>query len=260
MQTISPQSGLRWIQLGWQLFASQPSLLLALFFGNMLVVLLLNLIPVIGGFLATILAPATSMATLSACAFIARKQALPPGLLFIGYRSPTLPNLLRLGLVYASAIVTITFAMHFASEGQLMEIITGKIKLKPGDPLPTAAMQGMLTALILYPCVTLLFWFTAPLVMWQEMKASKALFFSFFAVWRARGAFLVYGLSWLAILLLPFIVISVLGKILGSPGFAAFLAMGLVTIIKVCFDCSCFASFQQVFGDPKPSPESAISP
>ncbi len=251
MQTVSPQSGLRWIQLGWHYFASQPGLLLALFFGNLFLVLLLNIIPLIGGLLATLLAPAASMAILSACAFIARKQAFVPGMLFIGYRSPTLPNLLRLGLLYGTACIAIAFIIHFASEGQLLQIMAGKLKLKPGDPLPAAALQGMLAAFILYPCVTLLFWFTAPLVMWQQMTAGKALFFSFFAVWRARSAFLVYGLCWLAIVFLPLAAISVLGGILGSPGFATILALGAITIIKVCFDCSCFASYQHVFGDPE---------
>lgn len=252
MQTVTPQSGLRWIQLGWHYFASQPALLLALFFGNLFLMLLISMVPLVGGLVPLILAPAASMATLSACALIARKQAFEPGLLFIGYRSPSFPNLLRLGVVYCLAMMALLAIVHWGSDGQLWKMMSGKVKIQPGDAPPPGALQGMLLLFALYPAITLLFWFCAPLVMWQRMTVGKALFFNFFAIWRARAAFLVFGLGWLTMgLFLPMLAIGIAGKVLGSPNLAAILALGLSFLIKVVIDCSCFAGYQQIFGDPE---------
>jgi hypothetical protein len=252
MKPISAESGLRWMLQGWRYFAQQPGVLLSLCLGNIFIMLLLSVIPLLGRFLPLLLTPVCSMAIMSACALIASQQALQPGLLLIGFRSPALMRLLRLGMLYSAAFIAVLMLANWISDGQFWQLLQGKLKPAPGSAAPPGLVYGMIAAMVGYIVVATLFWFTAPLVMWQGMSPGKALFYNFFAVWRARSAFLVFALTWATLgMFLPIFVISVLGRMLGNPSLAMFMALAASVLIKVALECSCFASYQQIFGEPK---------
>lgn len=252
MKPVPAESGLRWMQQGWRYFSRQPGILLSLCLGNIFIMLLLSVIPLLGRFLPLLLTPVCSMAIMSACALIARQQALQPGLLLIGFRSPALMRLLRLGMLYSVAFIAVLMLSNWISGGQFWQLLLGKLKLAPGSAPPAGLLSGIFSAMVGYIAVATLFWFTAPLVMWQGMSPGKALFYNFFAVWRARAAFLVFALSWASVsMFLPIFVVSLLGRVLGNPQLAMFMALAASILIKVALECSCFASYQQIFGDPE---------
>jgi hypothetical protein len=90
--------------------------------------------------------------------------------------------------------------------------------------------------------------FAAPLVFWQQMGVGKALFFSFFAVWRALRAFLLFFLGWmLIVMLLTQVVLLLLGKTL--LGMA--IVQSLLMVIAMVFQCSVYAAYKTIFSEPE---------
>jgi hypothetical protein len=62
------------------------------------------------------------------------------------------------------------------------------------------------------------FWHAPGLVHWYGVSPSKAIFFSVVACMRNIGAYLMYGLTWMALLIAASVV---LGVVLGSFGLAS---------------------------------------
>ena len=94
------------------------------------------------------------------------------------------------------------------------------------------------------------FWFAPQLVVWSEFPPLKALFFSFFAVWRNIGAFLRYALMWILITMGIALVSSLLGSglDLGSDTMTAFL-FPITLILMAVAHGSFYQSTKDIFGD-----------
>jgi hypothetical protein len=74
-----------------------------------------------------------------------------------------------------------------------------------------------LLRLVLLALLSVPFWHAPALVYWGRQGWAKSLFFSTMAIWRNRGAFLVYGLGWFGLSLAFAMVFSVLVALLGMP-------------------------------------------
>ena len=57
-------------------------------------------------------------------------------------------------------------------------------------------------------CLSVPFWHAPALVYWQGQGVGQALFSSTLAVWRCKGAFLMYSLAWVG-------VIAIFGALVG---------------------------------------------
>jgi hypothetical protein len=99
------------------------------------------------------------------------------------------------------------------------------------------------------------FWYAAPLVAWQNMSISKAIFFSFFAVRRAGKAFLVYGLAWIIIgVLLPVFISSTISLLSGKAVLTILVLLPLSIVMTVIMYCSFYPTYTHVFGKPQTIP------
>jgi hypothetical protein len=95
------------------------------------------------------------------------------------------------------------------------------------------------------------FWFAAPLIVWQKMGLFKAIFYSFFAVYHAGKAFLVYAAAWIVIGILLPSIISVLIAVLIGKGAIVMMLMFIVSILlTVVMYCSFYPTYAHVFGKP----------
>jgi hypothetical protein len=254
--------GWAWVLHGFSLFKPYPAFWLLLLVFYSLLLILVSAIPGVGVALASILIPGLSAGFMIACQ--AAHKSLPPlpSHLFQPFRQPAMEGRkaqLILGLVYLACLVVLLGVAKLAGDDVIFKLVPqGEVA---GNPTlrPLELRVGGLVAMVLYTPVMMAFWFAPALSFWQGMKPGKALFFSFFAVWRNGKAFIAYGMGWLVFLM---VIPMVLGMLLGlmlSPGMrGASLAVLILLpylMVTVCaMMLSFYSTYLGIFGDPAAPP------
>ena len=202
---VPARNGWLWLARGFALFRRSPARWLLIVLTYWMAIALTNVIPVVGALIATVLLPAFSVSFMIMCDELEHRRPIGLATLFAGFRSQ-LAQLVALGGLYLVSIVLVLAISTLADNGTLWNwVIRGK---PPGVQAMTdgSLSSALLLAAALGTPVMMAFWFAPVLTAWQGMGAFKALFFSFFAVWRNWRAFLFYG----AALMLLGIGISIL--------------------------------------------------
>ncbi len=222
-----------------------------LFSGYMFLIMMASIIPIAGQILSLVLVPAFPMAFMQACADIEQGKRIKPDLLLIGLRRPVFFPLLKLGMLYLLATVITIMMSTLVDDGLLWKVISGQTPLTMQMVQEGPLLNAMLLAMLVYTPAAMGFWYAAPLIMWQQMGVGKAVFYSFFSVWHARGAFLVYGFALICIgLLLPYIVKVLLTGILDQPQVVAIVLLPFWLMVWVVTYCSFYPTYTDVFGKP----------
>lgn len=235
-----------------------------------------DLIAGFGSVLVAMFTPALTVGFMQACRSTEAGQPIHPLLLFAPLRSgrKTLRSLLMLGAIQTAALVCIVFLTSGLATPQPREPAASQTTSQgaaSGRPAPQAADPGAASAGALgnpadqeaigreaaaraiqglaYLPVALLMWYAPMLATWHGLPAGKALFFSIVAVWRNLGAFLVYGLGWLAIWMTCSFAILLITSLVGTANLAAVLALPLVMLVLTWMYCSVYPSYATVFVD-----------
>lgn len=249
---LSAKNGWLWITGGFQIFRRNPSLLGFTVFGYWFFLLILDLLPGIGSFLAALCVPAMSVSVMNTCRAIEEGQRpVLADLLFSGFkRNPR--TLLILGAINFLAWHGTLFLTQAIDGGTLMQALrTGEFP--EADLLDSTEVQfAMLTTLLLMVPVLMAFWFSPMLVAWENCGAAQAMFFSFIAAWRNGGAFFAYGLGimWVSGVL-PGLFLGLLAaistRLLGF--FAAAMTIPMVLVFVPTLFASFYVSYHQVFAE-----------
>lgn len=245
---VAAKTGQRWLPAGFRLFHRQPlawTLILFIYWAGML---MLAFIPIFGSVLPLLLAPGLSMGFIEVARAVDEKRPPSPPLLVSAFRSPRARAVLMLGVWYALEIAAIVLFTVVIDGGLLLDWITSGGQPEAGKIGDMQMAAGI--ALLLYLPVMMSFWFAPQLVVWSEFPPLKALFFSFFAVWRNIGAFLRYALMWILITMGIALVSSLLGSglDLGSDTMTAFL-FPITLILMAVAHGSFYQSTKDIFGD-----------
>jgi hypothetical protein len=249
-------NGWLWIKHGFQILKKRPFEIMFVFFGLMFIHLGLNLVPKLGGILSMFLSPALGMGFFLACRNAESDQLVTPGVLLSAFRSPAFKSLCVLGGVQIVAMLIAIGFTTMIDDGFLWDVIIGK-KVLDEDALKNAQIvaefaknlaTSMLWLTLFYLPATMVFWYSPALIAWHGMSVSKAAFYSFFAVWRSRLAFLVYFLSWGALVFLISLVLGSLVKLSPSIGSVVnTLSVPFLLLIVVAMKCSAYAGYSDVF-------------
>lgn len=251
MEKLPAKTGWNWIKEGFALFRKQPAETSTLFLAYMFLMLALSIIPLLGQLLPLILVPIFSMSFMQACVSIEHGKRVYPNLLLIGFRSPTLKNLLILGCLYLAAAVIAVAASALIDGGLFWMMVTGQTALDTKEIQNSNLSLGMLFSAAIYTPAAMAFWYAAPLIMWKKMPVSKAIFYSFFAVWREMKAFTVFALAWVAIgVLLPAIVSVLIAQLAGNASVTIMVLLPLSIVLTVIMYCSFYPTYTHVFGKP----------
>ena len=237
---------------GFGLFRKQPGGMSMLFLGYMVCMLLVSIIPLLGQLLPMILVPIFSVAFAQGCLNIDQGKRVLPSLLMSGFRKPALPMLFGLGVLYLIMAVVAIGASSLVDGGTLWQLVTGQLNPQTSPEVIRESNIGsaiLLTMAMSIPAV-MAFFFAAPLIYWQHVSLGKALFFSFFAVWRSLSAFIVLASTWFAI---SIVTSQLLFMIVGRTPMAIQLMMPLSLILTVIMHCSQYAAYRQIFGVPADS-------
>ncbi len=259
MKNLPASAGWLWIKQGAALFRQQPAEFSTLFISYMFLMLMLNLIPVIGPVLPLLLMPALSMAFLQAGVQAGQGKRVYPNLLLTSFRSPALRSLLVVGVFYLIAAILAALVFNSIDDGTFRLIVEGKLKMDSKEVQESNLQEAMLIATGFYLLVILPFWFAAPLIAWKKMSIGKAAFYSLFAVLKSVKAFIVYGISWLAIFTLARAIVGIAYAV--SPTVAMLLSLPLSFILPTLVYCSFYPIYASIFDqlDAAPAPEAEQS-
>jgi hypothetical protein len=254
MEKLPALTGWLWLKQGFALFRKQPAEMSTLFMGYMFLMLVLGMIPVLGQLLPLMLVPIFSLGFLQACANIEQGKRVFPNLLLTGFRSPARNRLLQLGALYLLAAIVAIAASSLIDGGIFWQAMSGRLDLDTNAVRDSNMSLAMLFAAALYTPAAMAFWYAAPLIAWHQMGVAKAIFYSFFAVYRQGRAFMVYGLAWIAIgILLPVVVSLVTALLFEKAIITIMVLLPLSIVLSVIMYCSFYPTYTHVFGNPAPA-------
>ncbi|MGZ8261196.1 MAG: BPSS1780 family membrane protein [Caldimonas sp.] len=269
LQIVSPRQGLVWVQKAFRVFARQPLGFAALFATCLFVVLLLGLVPIIGTIALLMLPPAGSLLFMVASRRVGDGKTAMPGSIaeLASAGRQRLLALLKLGFAYAAATFAL-FSLAGVLDGGALEAFLDALPDAKTSPESAATSMadpqlqlGLILRLLFAALLSIPFWHAPALVHWGNHGWAKSLFFSSVAVWRNRGAFIVYGAAWVGlwVLLLAFVSIGV--GLFGPQRFTL-VATPLTLVFSTIFYASLWFTFADCFSSDEPpsSGEGADSP
>jgi hypothetical protein len=245
---LTSKAGHAWLSFGFRLFHKQPLAWTLILFIYWAAMLMLAFIPLFGVIVPLLLTPGLGFGFIAIAHSIDTKGTAAPPLLISGFRSEHAKSLLMLGVWYVVEILAIMLVATLIDGGLLFEWITM-------GTAPTEEQAGTMRlsagiGVVLYIPVMMAFWFAPQLVVWSGYTPLKALFFSFFAVWRNKAAFLRYVISWAGLTIMIGALMSLLniGLKLDPSTMTAFL-FPITLILMAVAHSSFYASTQAVFGE-----------
>lgn len=244
MEKIPAGTGWLWVKQGFGLFRQQPGSLFMLFLIYALLMQLARVFQPLPQALSMLLAPMVSIAFMRACVHIEQQKRVLPILLLSGFEKPGFPRLLALGaLCLLAALLTMGLAT-LIDGGVLFQIVTERIAMTEEIMHDSNVSTAALLTVVLYVPAAMAFCFAAPLIYWKKMGIGKAIFYSFFSVFHALKAFIVFAAAWFMISVISSqIVLLLVGQ--GA------LAVILLAPLSITMQCSLYASYKQLFGAPE---------
>lgn len=256
LQQVAPRQGAAWVRKGFQVFGRQPlgfaSLLAACLFAS----LLFGLVPLVGSIATLVLAPAGSLLFMIGSRRVGEGQTAMPAAIvdLVTADRRRLIALLKLGLAYAATTFFFFWLADVLDGGALASFFASLKDAKTTADTEAAALRvadarvqfGLMLRLGFLGLLSIAFWHAPALVFWGAQGWAKSLFFSSVAIWRNKGAFALYSLVWLALLMVLLAVVSIGAGLFGPDRFVI-VAAPLMLVFLTLFYASLWFSFADCF-------------
>ena len=270
LKTVPARQGSVWVRQGFRVFFKRPMVFAALFAVFMFVVFLLALVPVVGSLLLLALLPLVTLVFMLATQLALQGQLPTPSALVQPLRMDKTHRiaLLKLGALYAVATFAILALSDLIDGGAfdaLMEALPS-VQTKPelvnaklADP---RLVVGLLLRTGLAGLLSVPFWYAPALVYWGGQRCAQSLFSSTLACWRNKGAFAIYSLTWVAVVMLFATLGSLVFGMLGQLPLFALAATPFSLMLTTVFYASLYFTFADCFdaGGVSAPPASTDSP
>jgi hypothetical protein len=256
LKTVDASHGARWIADAWRLFVRRPMAFTALFAVFLFGALLVSLVPLLGGLVQMMALPLLSLGFM-----VASQSALLDGPVHPRqYLEPlkTDParrrSLLILCAVYGVAVLLILLLVDAVSDSafsRMQQLLAQGEQAQPKiDALLSepGVASGALLAVVLGVALSVPFWHAPALVHWGGQRVGQALFSSAVAVWRSKGAFFVYAMGWVGVMLVFGIVTALVLGLLGLPQLAGVIGLPAGLMFSAVFYISLLFTFNDSFG------------
>jgi hypothetical protein len=253
--------GLAWLAQSYAMFRRHRLAWIALLLGYYAMLVVADVVPLVGAFLAPLLKPVLSVGFLAAAWTQERGGAPAMRLLFHGFRT-NVGALLPLGLVFMLGISLALAATALIDGGQLLDLLYGSAPAS-GDAPGAAAQQVQQTlgnprvqlamlfgALCAAPTILALWWAPA-LVVFQDARFSAALRGSLRAAlgnWRAVAAYAlaVFALGAIVPSLVTLVLALLLPPTLGAT-VGALAVLPYVAFFVATLHIADYVSYRDVF-------------
>ena len=268
LKTVEPARGARWVRDAFALFSRRPLAFTMLFVVFLFAALFVSLVPFVGGLLQMMSLPLLSLGFMIATHSALTGGKVSPGQFVEPLRADPASrrSLLALCALYGLAAIGILAISDWASGGamqQLQDLMAqGSVEQEELDALMAepGVSRAALVGLFLGALLSVPFWHAPALVHWGRQGVAQALFSSTLAVWRCKGAFLVYGLAWFALATVFGIGATLLFAVLGAGNAASALALPAGLLFSTVFYISLLFSFNDSFGGAQPQAAETPTP
>jgi hypothetical protein len=255
LQHVNAARGVMWLRLAFRTFMQRPVGFSAMFASFLFAMLLSVFVPLLGSLLIVMVLPLLTLGFMIATRSALTSGPVHPGQLIEPLRKagPQRGELLKLCVLYGLATVLFFLMCDWADGGafeKLMSAVghgeTGRAEFErlASDPrvLLGLWLRALVAALLAIP-----FWHAPALVYWGGQGWAQALFSSTLACWRAKSAFIVYGLAWFGLLMGFGLVTTLIFALLGMPQLAGVAAMPAALLFSTVFYVSLYFTFADSF-------------
>ncbi|MBL8330088.1 MAG: hypothetical protein JNJ71_14675 [Rubrivivax sp.] len=255
LRSVPAAQGSRWMRDGFRLFGKHPlafSLMLVVFWAA---AILVSAIPFLGSAVVLAAVPLLGLGFMVAAESALNKGPIHPGQFLTPLRkSPAQrKSLLILCVMFGIGTGLVWWIAHLIDGGSFAQL--NRLMAAEGSEQQMRALvetaefqQGLVVRLVLLVLLSIPFWHAPALVHWGGQGPGQALFSSTLAMWRNRGACVVYVLSWFAIMLLFGIVITLAFGLLGMGQMTALMSVPAGLIFSTVFYASLIFTFNDSFG------------
>ena len=253
LNIVPARTGIVWVKLGIRTFVKQPLALAGLFFMFMAVMTIASQVPYVGFAVAMALLPASTLGLMSATLEATQGKFPLPLVLLAGFRAgkEKARAMLVLGSLYALGFLAVMGVSYLVDGGDFARVYLGGAS-PTREMIMEPEFQGAMWVFIgLHVPLSLLFWHAPALVYWHNFPPVKSLFFSIVACGRNFGAYAVFGVMWLSVLVLTVVIITTLSALLGSPGLAGDILFPVLLLMASMFFTSLYFTFRDSFEPPQ---------
>ncbi|MFN0183800.1 MAG: BPSS1780 family membrane protein [Aquabacterium sp.] len=265
LHAVAPARGWAWVLQGLRLFTRRPGAFTGLFLFFLIGMLLAMTLPWIGGLAGAALWPMLTLGFMIASRSALAGGPVLPTQLIEGLRGPDRRRAVTqavLCLTHALVVVAVFEAAHAFDDGAWVKLQNGlargdtgaKMEALWADPL---LAPGMLLRMGLGTLASVPFWFAPALVFWGGQSLGQALFSSVLALWRAKGAFVVFSVAWAALACLFGAGLAMLALLFSSRQLGVALALPMALALSVVFYVSLWFGYADAFGDDADPPVTA---
>ncbi len=256
LKPVEPARGARWVGDAFRLFARRPlpfTLMFALF---LFAALLAVLVPLLGGLLQMAMLPLLSLGFMVASRSALLDGPIHPRQFIEPLQTDAVRRraLLQLCIGYGVGAFLILVLCDWVSDSALQRLQTLMASGEPSQVELDAllAEPGLSAALllggVLGTALSVPFWHAPALVYWGAQGAGQALFSSALAVWRAKGAFFLYLMTWVGLVIMFALGSAVLLSLLGVPQLVGVVSLPGGLMFSTVFYVSLIFTFNDSFG------------
>jgi hypothetical protein len=257
LQSVATRQGWTWARDGARLFLRRPIAFSAMLLLFLLVSGMWMALPVVG-VVALAALPLLSLGFMVGSRSVLRGGLAHPGQFvepLMGDRTRRRNLLVLCGLygLGALGVVMITGWIYGDAMEQLRLAIaehgpsSEEAALATMDPRISNGLMGFA---LMATALSVPFWHAPALVLWGGQGVWQALFSSTLSVWRAKGAYLVYGLAWAGASMALSLTIGLIAGALGARAAIVLLVPALAITLSTAFYTSLWFSFVDCFGSP----------
>ncbi|MDP3087186.1 MAG: BPSS1780 family membrane protein [Methylotenera sp.] len=218
-----------WIVSGFNLFKENPAMWIIILVIYLVIIIPISLIPVIGSVVSTLLAPVFAAGMMWGCKALVLKQDLEINHLFEGFKKNT-AQLIAVGGIYMVSLLLIAVLVVLGLDRGTMELLMKGQELSPEQA--SAIMLPILVAMLFIMPVLMAYWYAPVLTGLHNLTAVDAMKLSFSACLKNILPFLLYGLIFMAILVVAIIPFG-LGLIVAVPVMMTSLYTSYVDVFNI---------------------------
>ena len=243
--------GRDWLLHGYDIFKKQPLVWILTLLAYWTAMFLFGLIPIVGLLLSLVISPGIAFGFICLAKAIDQNQAVPPRIIISGFTGSKKFDLILLGFYYCGSLFLIFGLIMLLNDKSIIDLVNN-----PDSQINSGTQSGnffnikIMTVLLLYIPIQMIFWFAPQLVVWGNLNSIKAMFYSFFAVLLNWKSFLTYLLTWVMIMLGISIFIALLISLFKiDRGSLLVLFLPISLLLMGVAHCSYYASTKMIFSD-----------
>lgn len=202
-----------WIVNGFNLFKANPAMWIILLVIYLLIMIPINMLPVIGSVVSTLLAPVFAAGMMWGCQALIKNQDLEINHLFEGFKRNT-SQLVTIGGIYMVSLLFVAVIVVLVLDKDTAELLVQGKDLSPEQA--DAMLMPIMIALLLIMPVLMAYWFAPVLAGLHNLSAVEAMKLSFSACLKNMLPFLLYGFIFMVLLIIAIIPFG-LGLVVVAP-------------------------------------------